>query len=90
MIRDAVKAAQIEAMKAKARTQTRSNNMKQITLENILDCLTNMEHEVTIEESVRIRAKAAIDAMLDLPKMASPLAFETGLKPMEIEVISPS
>lgn len=64
-------------------------HMKQITLENIYECLLQMQHEVTIEESVRIRAKAAIDAMLALPKMASPLAFETGLAPMEIEVISP-
>jgi len=64
-------------------------HMKVITLENILDCLTEMKYEVTIDEDVRIRAKAAIDAMLDLPKMASPLAFKTGLKPMDIEVISP-
>lgn len=63
-------------------------HMKQITLENILDCLIDMKHEVTIDEDVRIRAKAAIDAMLALPKMESPLAFKTGLKPMEIEVIS--
>ncbi|GAB5457216.1 MAG: quinolinate synthase NadA [Henriciella sp.] len=65
-------------------------HMKRITLENILDCLTDMKHEVIIEEEVRVRAKAAIDAMLALPKMASPLAFKTGIKPMEIEVISPS
>ena len=65
-------------------------HMKQITLENILDCLIEMKHEVTIDEPVRVRAKQAIDAMLDLPKMENPLAFETGLKPMEIEVFSPS
>ncbi|MEL6861345.1 MAG: quinolinate synthase NadA, partial [Pseudomonadota bacterium] len=64
--------------------------MKKITLENILDCLTEMTHEVTIDEDVRVKAKAAIDAMLALPKMENPLAFETGLKPMEIEVISPN
>jgi len=64
-------------------------HMKQITLENILDCLTEMKHEVIIDETVRLRAKAAIDAMLDLPKMASPLAFKTGIKPMKIEIISP-
>ena len=64
-------------------------HMKRITLENILDCLTNMEHEVTMDEAVRVQAKAAIDAMLALPKMENPLAFETGLKPLEIEVISP-
>lgn len=65
-------------------------HMKQITLENILDCLIDMKHEVTIDEAVRVRAKAAIDAMLGLPKMTAPLAFQTGLKPMDIEVISPS
>lgn len=63
-------------------------HMKQITLENIYDCLRLGQYEVTIEETVRVRAKAAIDAMLALPKMASPLAFETGLKPLEIEVFS--
>ena len=65
-------------------------HMKRITLENIYDRLVNGQHEVDIEESIRVRAKAAIDAMLDLPKMAKPLAFETGLAPMDIEVFSPS
>ena len=63
-------------------------HMKRITLENILDCLTEMKHEVVIEEDVRVRAEAAIDAMLALPKTDKPLAFQTGLKPMEIEVFS--
>jgi len=62
-------------------------HMKRITLENIRDCLIEMKHEVEIVEPVRIRAKAAIDAMLSLPKMAKPAPFETGLKPLEIEVI---
>jgi len=62
-------------------------HMKRITLENIHDCLVGMKHEVEIVEDVRVRAKAAIDAMLALPKMAKPLAFETGLAPMDIEVI---
>ena len=63
-------------------------HMKQITLENILDSLTEMKHEVTMDEDVRVKAKAAIDAMLDLPKTDKPLAFQTGLKPMEIEVFT--
>jgi len=63
-------------------------HMKRITLENIYECLTNMTHEVTMPEDVRIRAKAAIDAMLDLPKMEKPLDFETGLKPLEIEMVT--
>lgn len=63
-------------------------HMKRITLENILDCLIDMKHEVLIEEEMRVKAKAAIDAMLNLPKMAKPLAFETGLKPMELELVT--
>lgn len=63
-------------------------HMKRITLENILDCLTEMKHEVLIDEDVRVKAKAAIDAMLALPKMEKPLAFETGLKPMDIEMVT--
>ena len=63
-------------------------HMKRITLENIYECLTDMTHEVTMPEDVRIKAKAAIDAMLALPKMAKPLDFKTGLKPLEIEMVT--
>jgi quinolinate synthase len=63
-------------------------HMKRITLENIYECLTNMTHEVIIPEDVRIKAKQAIDAMLALPKMEKPLDFETGLKPLDIDIVS--
>lgn len=63
-------------------------HMKRITLENIYECLVEMKHKVEMDEDVRIRAKAAIDAMLDLPKMAKPLDFEVGLKPEPIELVS--
>ncbi|MGH1420224.1 MAG: quinolinate synthase NadA [Hyphomonas sp.] len=63
-------------------------HMKRITLENLYDCLVNEEHEVLIPEDVRIRAKEALDAMMSLPKMAKPLAFKTGLKPMDIEMVA--
>ena len=63
-------------------------HMKRITLENIYDCLMNMEHEVTIEKDIRIKAKKAIDAMLALPKMETPPDFKTGLAPVELEVLS--
>jgi quinolinate synthase len=43
-------------------------HMKRISLENIYDALVEMKHEVTVPEDVRVRAKAAIDAMLALPK----------------------
>ena len=49
--------------------------------------LVTMQHEVTIPEDVRVRAKAAIDAMLALPKMARPLAFKTGQVPLELEMV---
>jgi len=62
-------------------------HMKRITLANILDCLTEMKHEIEIEEDVRLRAKAAIDAMLALPKTDKPLAFRTGLKPLDIPMV---
>ncbi|MEO0882609.1 MAG: quinolinate synthase NadA [Pseudomonadota bacterium] len=62
-------------------------HMKRITMENIYDCLVNMEHEVTMDEDMRVRAKAAIDAMLALPKMETPLDFETGLEPVDIEFV---
>lgn len=62
-------------------------HMKRITLENIHDCLVSGEHEVTIPEDVRVRAKAAIDAMLALPKMDRPLDFRTGLAPLDLEMV---
>lgn len=62
-------------------------HMKRITLENIYDCLVSGKHEVTIPEDIRVRAKAALGAMLALPKMAKPLAFRTGQVPREIEMV---
>ena len=62
-------------------------HMKRITLENIHDSLVEMKHEVTIEEDVRIRAKQAIDAMLALPKLEKPAAFETGLEPLDVDLV---
>jgi quinolinate synthetase complex, A subunit len=61
-------------------------HMKRISLENIYDALVNMQHEVLIPEDVRVRAHAAIQAMLSLPK-EKPRAFETGLAPVEVELV---
>lgn len=62
-------------------------HMKRITLENIYDCLLNEEFEVTIEEDVRLKAKAALEAMMALPKLDAPLAFETGRTPVTLEMV---
>jgi len=40
-------------------------HMKRITLKNILSALQNMEHEVHVDPEVAIRAKRAIDRMLE-------------------------
>ena len=62
-------------------------HMKRITLENIYDCLVTGKYEVKIPEDVRLRAKDALDAMMALPKLAKPLAFKTGLTPLELEMV---
>ena len=64
-------------------------HMKRITLENIFDSLTEMKHEVLIDEDVRIEAKKAIDAMLALPNPKTARPFETGLAPKQIETLKP-
>jgi len=61
-------------------------HMKRITLEGIYDALANMQHEVTIPEDVRVRAKRAIDAMLALPK-EKPRAFEVGRAEVAVELV---
>lgn len=62
-------------------------HMKRISLENIYDALLEMKHEVTVPEDVRVRAKAAIDAMLSLPKPKVFPKFKVGagvFEPVEI------
>ncbi|MBC7770413.1 MAG: quinolinate synthase NadA [Phycisphaerales bacterium] len=61
-------------------------HMKRITLEGIYDALANMQHEVTIPEDVRVRAKLAIDRMLALPK-EKPRAFEVGRAEVAVELV---
>ncbi len=53
-------------------------HMKRISLENIYDALVSMKHEVTVPEDIRVRAKAAIDAMLALGKPATTPKFKVG------------
>ncbi len=62
-------------------------HMKRISLENIYDALRDMKHEVTVPEDIRIRAKAAIDAMLALPKKATPPGFKVHAELAELEVM---
>jgi len=62
-------------------------HMKRITLANIRDALMTGETEIEIDEDVRLRAKAAIDAMLALPKTDKPLDFDVKAKSAPVDVI---
>ena len=53
-------------------------HMKRISLENIYDALVSMKHEVLVPEDIRIRARAAIDAMLALGSPAKSPRFKVG------------
>jgi len=53
-------------------------HMKRISLKNIYEALRDMKHEVEVDPVIAGKAKASLQAMLDLPKMATPPAFKTG------------
>ena len=50
--------------------------MKRITLQNIRDCLVNMEFEVTVPEDMAERARLAVQRMIDLPPPAIPARYD--------------
>jgi quinolinate synthase len=50
--------------------------MKRITLENIRDCLLNMEYEVTVPDQMIARAALAVQRMIDLPPPAIPARYD--------------
>jgi quinolinate synthase len=51
-------------------------HMKRITLENIRDCLLNMQFEVTVPEAMAERARLAVQRMVDLPPPAIPARYD--------------
>lgn len=53
-------------------------HMKKITLKNIYDCLRDMQHAVQVDPVIAQKAKASLQAMLDLPTPDTPPSFETG------------
>jgi quinolinate synthase len=50
--------------------------MKRITLENIRDCLLNMQFEVTVPDDMAERARLAVQRMVDLPPPAIPARYD--------------
>jgi quinolinate synthase len=51
-------------------------HMKRITLENIRDCLRDMQFEVTVPEDMAERARLAVQRMVDLPPPAIPARYD--------------
>ena len=51
-------------------------HMKRITLDNIRDCLVNMQFEVTVPEEIAERARLAVLRMVDLPPPAIPARYD--------------
>lgn len=51
-------------------------HMKRITLENIRDCLLNMQFEVTVAPEMAERAALAVQRMIDLPPPSKPARYD--------------
>jgi quinolinate synthase len=51
-------------------------HMKQITLENIYEALLHDRYEVTVDAAVSERARAAVQAMIDMPPLAVPARYD--------------
>ena len=51
-------------------------HMKRITLENIRDCLLNLQFEVTVPEDMAERARLAVQRMVDLPPPVVPARYD--------------
>ena len=51
-------------------------HMKRITLENIHDALANGRYEVTIDADIAVRARAAVQRMIDLPPPTVPARYD--------------
>ena len=51
-------------------------HMKRITLENILESLRLNRFEVTVDEAVAMRARAAVQRMIDLPPPSTPARYD--------------
>jgi len=62
-------------------------HMKRITLDNIIDCLSEEKFAVEVPQDQIIAARAAINAMLALPKLDTPASFQTGTPPKSIPLI---
>jgi quinolinate synthase len=63
-------------------------HMKRITLENIYDALRLEQFEVIVEPEIAARARAAVQAMLDLPTPKTPAFFDPAKQEKFVEIVS--
>ncbi|WP_299257713.1 quinolinate synthase NadA [uncultured Kushneria sp.] len=63
-------------------------HMQRITLDGILASLAYGRHEINVEESITVRARRAIDAMLALPDPVTPADFTRPAHNAHVEVVS--
>lgn len=61
--------------------------MKRITLKNIYLALRNMQYEIHVSEEVAARARASLQAMLDLPSPERPPSFDTTLPLKQVNYV---
>lgn len=70
------------------RSCTLCPHMQRITLDGILASLAFGHHEVHVDESVAVRARRVIEAMLALPEPATPADFTRPARTSHVEVVS--
>ncbi len=63
-------------------------HMKRITLTGIYESLRTMTHKVEVEPETAERARRSLQAMLDLPRLAAPPAFDTTRDIVSIPYVS--
>jgi quinolinate synthase len=63
-------------------------HMKRITLENIYDSLRFDQHEVIVDADIAERARASVQAMLDLPKPDVPASFDPAKQEVPVELVA--
>ncbi|MCU0883313.1 MAG: quinolinate synthase NadA, partial [Hyphomonadaceae bacterium] len=62
-------------------------HMKQISLADIYDALLHGQHEVLVPDDVSARARKAVEAMLNLPKMPANIYDVARPVPASMELI---
>jgi quinolinate synthase len=63
-------------------------HMKRITLTGIYEALRDLKHEVTVDPVVAEKARASLQAMLDLPKADKPPHFDTGRDAVNVPYVA--